>query len=92
MKKIALSLLLVFIFSACVPSSADAFSWSDLNPATWGRKTIIAVSVVTVGTVWSLGRGAVKAYAAEDGEGTDAFVDGCTEGAKEAWEVIKFLW
>lgn len=92
MKKVALCLVLVFMFSACVPSSADAFSLSDLNPATWSRKTIIAVSVGTVGTIWALGKGAVRAYAAEDGEGLGEFVDGCKEGAEEAWNVIKIFW
>ncbi|MBQ6981484.1 MAG: hypothetical protein IJQ15_03545 [Synergistaceae bacterium] len=92
MKKIAVCVLVVLMFSACVPPSADAFSWSDLNPATWGRKTVIAVTVGTVGTFWALGRGAVKAYAAEDGKGAKEFWDGCKEGAGEAWDIIKIFW
>ena len=89
LRKIAVVLALVMVFTSC--SNAFAWSWSDLNPATWSRKTIIAVGVGVVGTVYTLGRGAYAAYAAPEGKGTDAFVDGCKEGAKEAWEVGKML-
>ncbi|MBQ7215478.1 MAG: hypothetical protein IJP54_06085 [Synergistaceae bacterium] len=88
-RKITVVLALVMVFTSC--SSAFAWSWKDLNPAAWSRKTIVAVGCVVVGGVYSLGRGAYKAYAAPRGRGKDAFVDGCKEGAKEAWEVGKIL-
>ena len=89
-KVIALLVVCVMMFAVVEP--ALALSWSDLNPMTWSRKAIIGTVVGTGAVVWALGRGAVDAYAAEEGEGTDAFLDGCKEGAKEAWEFIKWIW
>lgn len=89
-KFVALLVVCVMMFAVVEP--ALALSWSDLNPMTWSRKAIIGTVVGTGAVVWALGRGAVDAYAAEEGEGTDAFLDGCKEGAKEAWEFIKWIW
>ena len=89
-KVVALLAVCVMMFAVVEP--ACAWSWSDLNPTTWSRKAIIG-TVIGIGAVgWSLGRGAVQAYAAEEGEGTEAFLDGCVEGAKEAWNLIKIVW
>lgn len=91
-KSKVVALLVVCMMMFAVVEPACAWSWKDLNPMTWSRKAIIGTVVATGGVVWSLGRGAVDAYAAEEGEGTDAFLNGCKEGAKEAWEFIKWIW
>ena len=89
-KKIAVVLAFVMVFTAC--EAAFAWSWSDLNPTTWSRKAIIGTCVGIGIGVYTLGRGAYRAYAAPEGKGTDEFIDGCKDGAKEAWDVVKIFW
>ncbi|MBQ6001434.1 MAG: hypothetical protein IJL18_01105 [Synergistaceae bacterium] len=84
--------LTVCVMMFAVVEPACAWNWCDLNPATWSRKALIGTVIGAGAVIYSLGRGAVEAYAAEEGEGTDAFLDGCKEGAKESWELIKIIW
>ena len=83
-RNIAVVLALVMVFTSC--SSAFAFSWSDA--AKWAKNGVSSIfspkvlitagAAVCIGSIW----GGIKAYAAEDGKGFDAFIEGFGQGFK----------